>query len=139
MKIHGTIPCSDLHSRLSFPATGSPDPGLSLGSSQGQPDQKVYATSSYRERKMRTNFFRTNFLNTPYFAGTSRHNSRDIPGSYLPNPRQTEDKLSREGMNFSTTTPSRGRPPPHPVDPSHPTIASLCSFSCLIFFKKLTN
>ena len=35
------------------------------------------------------------------------------PG-FLPS-RPKEDKLSREGTNFSTTTPSRGRPPPHPV------------------------
>ena len=37
-----------------------------------------------------------------------------IPGHprFLPS-KSKEDKLSREGTNFSATTPSRGRPPPH--------------------------
>ena len=44
---------------------------------------------------------------------------RDIPAKFLGHPRflsskPKEDKLSREGTNFSATTPSRGRPPtPH--------------------------
>ena len=63
-----------------------------------------------RERKMRTNFVCTNFLNTP--------RGRDIPAKFPGHPRvlsskPKEDKLSREGTNFSATTPSRGRPPPH--------------------------
>ena len=58
---------------------------------------------------MRTNFFYTNFLNTPRGPG---HPGK-IPGTsqiLLFEPK--EDKLSREGANFSATTPSRGRPPP---------------------------
>ena len=54
-------------------------------------------------------FLCTNFLNTPPGSGTSRTNSWD---RFLPSKRK-EDKLSREGTNFSTHTPSRGRPPPH--------------------------
>ena len=43
---------------------------------------------------------------------------RDIPAKFLGHPRflsskPKENKLSREGTNFSATTPSRGRPPPH--------------------------
>ena len=39
-----------------------------------------------------------------------------IPGtSQAPPSKPKEDKLSREGTNFSTPTPSRGRPPPHPA------------------------
>ena len=68
------------------------------------------SSSQVRERKMRTNFFCTNFLNTPRV--------RDIPAKFPGHPRfisskPKEDKLSRESTNFSATTPSRGRPPPH--------------------------
>ena len=43
---------------------------------------------------------------------------RDIPAKIPGHPRfltskPKEDKLSREGTNFSATTPLRGRPPPH--------------------------
>ena len=43
---------------------------------------------------------------------------RDIPTKFPGHPRflyskPKEDKLSREGTNFSATTPSLGRPPPH--------------------------
>ena len=43
---------------------------------------------------------------------------RDIPAKFTGHPRlisskSKEDKLSREGTNFSATTPSHGRPPPH--------------------------
>ena len=65
-----------------------------------------------RERKMSTSFFCTDFVNTPHESGTSRQNSRDIPGALSRNPRK---KLSREGMNFWTPTPSRGRPLFHPA------------------------
>ena len=59
---------------------------------------------------MRTNFSWTNFLNTP--------KGRDVPAKFPGLPRffsskPKETKLSREGTNFSATTPSRGRPPPH--------------------------
>ena len=45
---------------------------------------------------------------------------RDIPAKFLGHPKflsskPKEDKLSREGTDFSTTTPSCGRPPPHPA------------------------
>ena len=63
-----------------------------------------------RERKMRTNFFCTNFLNAPTGPG---HPGK-IPGtSQILSSKPKEDKLSRESTNFSATTPSRGRPPPH--------------------------
>ena len=52
----------------------------------------------------------TSFLNTP--------SVQDIPAkfqgtSHIPPFKTKEDKLSRQGTNFSATTPSRGRPPPH--------------------------
>ena len=66
----------------------------------------------YREQKMRTNFFGTNFWDTPRGPG---HPGK-IPGtSQIPPFETQEDKLSREGTNISATTPSRGRSPPHLV------------------------
>ena len=53
--------------------------------------------------------FQTNF-EYPQRSGISRQNSRGIPALPFEAPR---NKISREGMNFSTSTPSRGRPPPH--------------------------
>ena len=43
----------------------------------------------YRERKMRTNFFCTNFFEHPQESGTARQNSREIPDSSLRIPRKT--------------------------------------------------
>ena len=58
-------------------------------------------------------FFCTSFSNTAKGPG---HPGK-IPGtSQMMIPlfeKPKEDKLSREGTNFSATTPSRGRPPPH--------------------------
>ena len=64
----------------------------------------------HRERKMRTNFLHKLF----------EHPQGDIPAKFPAHARclsskPKEDKLSREGTNFSATTPSRGRPPPHRV------------------------
>ena len=64
-----------------------------------------------RGRKMRTHFFCTNFFGHPQRSQTSRQNSRDIP---VPSSKPKENKLSREGTNFLTTTPLRRRTPPHP-------------------------
>ena len=62
---------------------------------------------------------------------TSRQNSWDIPAKFLSS-KPKEDKLSREGTNFSTTTPSHGRPPPHRAV-SGPKQVNLCAHvSCLI-------
>ena len=63
-----------------------------------------------RERKMRANLFAQTFWTPP--------GVRDIPVKLPGHPRllsskPKEDKFSREGTNFSATTPSRGRPPPH--------------------------
>ena len=61
---------------------------------------------------------------------------RDIPAKFPRHPRflpstPKEDKLSRESANFSATTPSRGRPPPHRAV-SGPQKVSLCAlFPCL--------
>ena len=51
----------------------------------------------------------------PQRLGTSQNNSRDIPGHRFLPAKPKEDKVSSAGTNFSTTTPSRGRPPPHPA------------------------
>ena len=61
---------------------------------------------------MSTNFFCTDFLNTPKAPG----DPCKIPGHprFLPS-KPNEHKPSREGTNFSSPTPSRGRPPPHPT------------------------
>ena len=53
----------------------------------------------------------TNFLNTPRGPG---HPGKISGTSQIPLfETQRGHKLSREGTNFSATTPSRGRPPPH--------------------------
>ena len=78
---------------------------------------------------MRTNFFCTNFLNTPKSPGTSRQNSRDIPDYSLRNPRKTNFRVRARTF----------RPPPLRVEDPHPTGRSpdpksynLCAlFSCL--------
>ena len=77
---------------------------------------------------MRTNFFCTNFLNTP--------GVRDIPAKFLGHPRflsskPKDDKLLRAGTNFSSTTPSRGRPPPQPAV-SGPKKLIFVLFFCLV-------
>ena len=76
-----------------------------------------------RERKMRTKFFCTNFLNTPQVSGTSRQNSRDIPDSSLRNPRKTN--FSRAGTKFSAKTPT----PPGGLRTQKVYLCAL--FSCL--------
>ena len=75
------------------------------------PDQPNHGNDenhgNVRGRKMNTNFFRTNFLNTPKGSGTK------FPGHprFLTS-KPKEDKLSREGTNFSitwkTSTPPGG-------------------------------
>ena len=64
-------------------------------------------TLKSRGRKTSTDFFLPKLFEHP--AGL-----RDIPAKpqILPS-KPKEDKLSSEGTNSSTTTPSRGRPPPH--------------------------
>ena len=49
----------------------------------------------------------------PQGSRTSQQNSRDVPRLLSSKPK--EDKLLREGTNFSAATPSRGRPPSHRV------------------------
>ena len=88
-----------------------------------------------RERKMRTNFFCTNFSSTPRGPG----HPGQIPGtSQIPllqtQGRQTFEaghELSREGTNFSATTPSRGRPPPHRAVSGPEKLLFVLLFSCL--------
>ena len=78
---------------------------------------------------MRTNFFCTNFLNAPKGLG---HPS-EIPGtSQILSSKPKEDKLSREGTNFSATTPSRGRPPPGGLRTQKVNLCALLSFLKLI-------
>ena len=60
---------------------------------------------------------------------------RDIPARFPEHPsfppsKPKEDKLSREGTNFSTPTPSQGRPLPHP------TISGPIKLICVLFFQK---
>ena len=72
---------------------------------------------------MSTNFFCTSSLNTPRGPG----HPRNIFGTSGVPPFETQgDKLLREGTNFSTTTPSHGRPPPHlsvPHNRNHKSLA----------------
>ena len=72
-------------------------------------------SSLFREgfRKNAHELFWHKLFEHPQRFGTSQQNSRDIPDSSLRNSSPKEDKLSREGMNFSATTPLRGRPPPY--------------------------
>ena len=62
------------------------------------------------ERKMRTNFFLHKLLDHPQGPG---HPSKFSGRPRFLSSKRKEDKLSREGTNFSATTPSRGRPQPH--------------------------
>ena len=57
---------------------------------------------------MSTNVSCTNFLNTPSGPG---HPGKFQGYPRFPPSKPNENKLSREGTNFSTPTPSRGRPP----------------------------
>ena len=51
-----------------------------------------------------------------------------IPGtSQIPLFEPKEDKLSRESTNFSATTPSYGRPPPHRVVSWPKKLVNLCA------------
>ena len=82
----------------------------------------------FRERKIRTIFVLHKLFEHPKGSGTSQQNSRDIPDSSLRNPRKTI--TSREGANFSATTPLRGRCPPHQVV-SRPKTCIFVPFFCL--------
>ena len=70
---------------------------------------------------MRTNLFCINLLNTPRGPG---HPSKISGTSQIPVFETQGRQPSREGTNFSATTPSCGRPQPH-LDPKN---KSLCSF-----------
>ena len=66
-------------------------------------------------------------------AGIFLTKVRDIPPQLPGHPRfppskPKENKLLRAGTNFSTTTPSRGGPPPHPAVSGPKKLKSLCSF-----------
>ena len=66
---------------------------------------------------------------------------RDIPAKLPVHPRflpakPKQDKLSRKGTNLSTTTTSRGRPPPHRVVSGKFYFCVL--FSCLILRNSLS-
>ena len=90
------------------------------------PSLRAFWASKSRERKMHANFLCTKLLEHP----------QNIPAKFPGHPRflpskPKEDKLSREGTNFSTPTPSGGRPPPQPAV-SGPKKVNLCAlFSCL--------
>ena len=70
-------------------------------------------------------FFAQTFRTPPGLRDIPAKNSRDIPDSLPRNPRKTN--FRGRARNFLTTTPSRGRPPPHPAV-SGPKKLSLCSF-----------
>ena len=100
---------------------GQAVPSRHLGK-RAHEDQK---TAHYREtKKCARTFFCTNLLNAPQGSRTYRQNSRDIPDSCLRNPRKTN--FRGRGTNFSATTPSRGRPPPHRAV-SGPKKVNLCA------------
>ena len=70
-------------------------------------------STQYRERKIRTNFFCTNFLNTPMAR------VQDIPANSPAHPRflsskPNEDKLSRERTNFFGHHPFEWKTPTPP-------------------------
>ena len=78
----------------------------------------------------------TNYLTTP--RGPA-HPGTKFPGHprLLPS-KPKEDILSKEGTNYSTTTPSAGRPPPHwAVSRPQSYIRDL--FSCLAYMSLVEN
>ena len=71
---------------------------------------------------------------------------RDIPAKFPGYPRflsskPKEDKLSREGTNFSATTPSRGRPPLHREvsGPKKLIFVLVFSLTDFVSFKRIKN
>ena len=97
----------------SRPSPGpAPGPPRSHPGSEGVPSRFPMCFVLQRgERKMRTKFFCTNFLNTPRSPGHPGKNPGTSQIPLLETPK--EDKLSRADTKFSATTPSSGRPSPH--------------------------
>ena len=84
----------------------------------------VHRTLSVRGRRMSTNFL----LHRPFEH--PQEFQRDIPAKFpghptFPPSKPKENKHSREGTNFLTPTPSRGRPPPHPAVSGPKTLISV--------------
>ena len=78
----------------------------------------VWSLGASGRARMSTDFVLHKPFEHPLKSGTSQQNSRHIPDSLPSKPK--ENKLSREGANFSTPTPSCGRPSPHPPAASGP-------------------
>ena len=73
------------------------------------PPPRQLSLGAEKENKL---FFCTSILNTPRGPG---HPSKVIGHPRFPPFKPKESRFSREGTNFSTTTPLRERSPPHPA------------------------
>ena len=75
-------------------------------------DSRNWWEPTLGNEKCTQTFFLHKLLNTPKSSG---HPGKCPGHPRFPPSKAKQNKISRAGTNFSTTTPSRGRPPPHPA------------------------
>ena len=93
------------HFRTQFATLGPKGPNDPCSGQKFSTGSPLSALFKWRERKLSTNLFFSNFPGT---SGISRQN----PG--ISRQKSLVSLVSRDIPNFSAPAPSRGRPPPHP-------------------------
>ena len=112
--LRSTMPCQDDLSRLANQNTKA------MFSSGMNPSVQKQIKELKVRRRSNCNHLGNEKCARTFFAQTFRTppGVRDTPAKFSGHPgflpsKPKEDKLLREGTNFSATAPSRGRPPPH--------------------------